>query len=77
MSGGIDPHVAVWRVPESASHLNQVQVNCFFDGIFQIRKGITSKHLFGLEDLFYKYGKEETGDQCDSFCARKQPKPKL
>ena len=25
----------------------------------QIREGITSKHLFGLEDLFYKYGKEK------------------
>ncbi|XP_020621639.1 acid phosphatase type 7-like [Orbicella faveolata] len=25
-----------------------------------IRKGITSKHLFGLEDLFYKYGVDLT-----------------
>jgi len=25
----------------------------------QIREGITSEHLFGLEDLFYKYGKEK------------------
>lgn len=43
-----------------------MHLHVFVSNLLQVRGGITSKHLFGMEDLFYKYGKYKISVWCNA-----------